>query len=207
MSSLIDPSRAPRLRDFWMKLALRGVHYADRARKLDFLYRVEDPWQMRSAREQARFGWTNEVIARHLAPLDTILEIGCGEGHQSQYLARQCRQLYGIDVSARAIGRARQRCRTAKFAVGELFSFAFDTMPAEADLVVACEMLYYVRDIPRFLARISRLGRACLVTYYRGQAARLDPHLAALDGCGRAEFRFEGTEWVAVWWRNRGTAE
>jgi len=205
MTSFLDPRRAPRLRDYWMRLALRGVHYGSRARKLDTLYLVEDPWQMRSAKEQARFGWTNQVIADHLAPLDTILEIGCGEGHQSQYLARLCGgRLYGIDVSARAVRRARRRCPGGSFAVGEPFGFGLGDMPPAVDLVVACEMLYYVKDIPRFLERISQLGRACLVTYYQGQAAALDPHFAALPGCERAQFRFDGTAWNAVWWRNSG---
>jgi SAM-dependent methyltransferase len=203
MSSIADQLRVSRLRGVWVRWALRGVHYADRAGKLNLLYRVEDPWQMQSAREQARFGWTNQIIEANLAPVGTILEIGCGEGHQSQYLARACGQLYGIDVSALAVRRARRRCHGGRFAVGDPFAFAFKDMPATVDLVVACEVLYYVKDIPRFLERISRLGQACLVTYYRGQAAALDPHIAALPGGERAQFRYEGAQWTAVWWRNQ----
>jgi len=204
MSTLLPQLRLPRLKDYWMRLALRGVHYADGAGKLDFLYRVEDPWQMRSAREQARFDWSNGLIADRFAPLDTILEIGCGEGHQSQYLARQCRRLYGIDVSARAVERARRRCPEGRFAVGDPFGFAFSDAPPVFDLIVACEMLYYVKDIPRFLARLGELGRACLVTYYLGQAAGLAPHLAALPNAESANFQFGERAWLAVWWRGRG---
>lgn len=207
MSALIDQFRVPRLRDLWLRLNLHGVHYASRPRKFTFLYLVEDPWQMRSAREQARFGWTNELIACRFGALDTILEIGCGEGHHSQYLARQCRRLYGIDISARAVARARQRCPEAIFAIGDLLGDVPEGVPAAVDLVVACEVLYYVKDVPRFLARISQLGRACLITYYRGQAPLLEPHLARLAAAARAEFRFEGTEWVALWWYNRPTVE
>ena len=199
--TLLDQFLVPRLRDYWMRLALRRVHYADRADKLDLLYRVEDPWRLGSAKEQARFEWTNRLIATHLAPRDTILEVGCGEGHQSQFLSRVCGRLYGIDVSPRAVRRARRRCREARFAAGDPFTLRLADMPAPVDLVVACEMLYYVKDIPRFLARISRLGRACLVTYYRGQAASLDPHFADRPGCRRAQFRFGDTEWHAVWWQ------
>jgi SAM-dependent methyltransferase len=206
MMPLADPLRVSRLREFWVRWGLRGVHYADRAGKLDRLYRVEDPWQMDSAREQARFGWTNQIIGDHLAPLGTILEIGCGEGHQSQYLAHACDRLYGIDVSARAVRRARQRCPDGRFAVGEPFAFTFADMPAAVDLVVACEVLYYVKDIPRLLERMSRLGRACLVTYYRGQAAPLEGHFTAYPDCERAQFRFEGVQWNAVWWHNQAAA-
>jgi SAM-dependent methyltransferase len=199
--TLLDQFLPPRLRHYWMRLALRRVHYADRPDRLDRLYRVENPWHMDSTKEQARFAWTNRLIAEHLAPLGTILEVGCGEAHQSRHLSRVCRQLYGIDVSARAVRRARRRCPEAKFAAGDPFSFRLADMPPKVDLVVACEVLYYVRDIPGFLARLSQLGRACLVTYYRGQAPALDPYFAAMADCRRERFRFEDTEWSAVWWQ------
>lgn len=192
----------PRLRDYWLRLGLRRVHYADRADKLDRLYRFEDPWQMGSAREQARFAWTNRLIATQLGPLGSILEIGCGEGHQSQHFARVCDRLYGIDVSARAVRRAARRCPDGAFAVGDPFSFRLAGMPMPVDLVAACEMLYYVRDIPGFLARLPKLGRACLVTYYHGQAPALEPHLAGLADCRRDRFSFDDAEWRAVWWRS-----
>ena len=75
-------------------------------------------------------------------------------------------------------------------------------MPPAVDLVVACEVLYYVKDIPRFLDRLSQLGRACLVTYYQGQAPALDPYFTEIPDCRRERFRRDDTEWNAVWWRN-----
>lgn len=200
--SLLDHVIAPRLRDCWVRFALRRVHYTDRADKLDLLYMVEDPWHLQSAKEQARFAWTNRLIAEHFGRPETILEIGSGEGYQSEYLAQACDRLYGIDVSPRAVRRARQRCREAHFVAGDPLTHRFVDMPQAVDLVVACEMLYYVKDVPRLLDRLSTLGHACLVTYYRGQAASLDPHFADRRGCGRAQFRCDDTEWQAVWWRN-----
>lgn len=203
MSAMPDPFGLPRLRDFWIRLSLRRVHYAGRARKLDLLYMVENPWRMDAPREQARFGWTNRLISTHLAPLDTILEIGCGEGHQSQYLSELCARLYGIDISGRAVRRARRRCPGGSFAAGEPFTFRLPDMPPAVDLVVACEMLYYVKEVPRFLERMSRLGRACLVTYYRGHGDELEPHFTALPLAGREDFSFGNGAWTAVWWHNR----
>ena len=160
--SLLDHGVMPRLRDYWVRLALRRVHYADRADKLDMLYAVEDPWHMTSPKEQARFAWTNQLIETEFGRPSTILEIGCGEGHQSQYLARLCDRLYGVDVSARAVRRAARRCPGGQFAAGDPFAFRPPGMPAPVDLVVACEVIYYVKDVPAFLARLSALGRACL---------------------------------------------
>jgi SAM-dependent methyltransferase len=200
--TILDQFVVPRLRDYWMRLALRRVHYADRADKLDLLYAVEDPWRMGSAREQARFAWTNRLIETEFGRPSTILEIGCGEGHQSQYLARICDRLYGVDVSARAVRRAARRCPSGKFAAGDPFAFCLPGMPAPVDLVVACEVIYYVKDVPAFLARLSALGRACLVTYYQGQASMLEPYFATLPDCRRERFQFDGAEWNAAWWPN-----
>jgi SAM-dependent methyltransferase len=199
-TTLVDRFVVPRLRDYWMRLALRRVHYADRADKLDLLYRIENPWRMDSAQEQARFAWTNELIAQRLPVLGSILEIGCGEGHQSQHLSRTCRQLFGIDVSARAVKRAARRCPRGQFAVGDAQHFALSGMPLPVDLVVACEMIYYVKDISAFLGRLSQLGRSCLVTYYCGHAPALDPYFAAIENCRRDRFRFDEVEWDARWW-------
>jgi predicted TPR repeat methyltransferase len=185
-----------------VRLALRGVHYADRADKLDQLYRVENPWHLDSEQEQARFAWTNRLIETHFARVGTLLEIGCGEGHQSQHLSAVCDRLYGIDVSARAVRRAAQRCPEATFAAGDAFGFRIDDLKPPIDLVVACEVIYYVKDVPAFLGRISALGQACLVTYYQGQAAALEPHFTKLTDSRRDRFQFGDVEWTAIWWRN-----
>jgi hypothetical protein len=76
-------------------------------------------------------------------------------------------------------------------------------MPPVVDLVAACEMVYYVKGVARFVERMSLLGRSCLLTYYEGHAQALDPHFANLPGCER--FRFGEVEWIAVWWRNEET--
>ena len=205
--TILDQLVVPRLRDYWMRLALRRVHYADRPDKLDLLYAIEDPWRLGSAKEQARFAWTNRLIEAEFGRPSTILEIGCGEGHQSQHLARICGRLYGIDVSQRAVRRAAERCPGGTFAAVDPFAFRAEGMPAPVDLVVACEMIYYVKDVAAFLARIATLGRACLVTYYRGQAPTLDPYFAALPDSRREFFQFDDTVWNAVWWRNASNGE
>jgi len=78
---------------------------------------------MTSQLEQSRFEWTNNIIKTHLSPLDSILEVGCGEGHQSLFFSQLCRSLYGIDVSERAIRRASLKCVRGHFSVGDIFQF------------------------------------------------------------------------------------
>lgn len=198
--SLLAHLPTSRSKDYLVRWASRRA--AGRSNEFDTLYLLENPWHLNLAKEQARFAWTNGIVSAHFPRLDTLLEIGCGEGHQSQYLSRFCSRLYGIDLSRRAVKRARARCPNSSFTVGDPLAFSFANIPPTIDLVVACEVLYYVEDVPRLIERLSQLGRACLVTYYQGQAEQLDPHFSRLANCKREQFRFDDTEWNAVWWRN-----
>jgi len=183
-------------------MLLRNVWHTDRFRRLDALYRVEDPWGMSGDEEQGRFDETNHLIEKNIGRVGTLLEIGCGEGHQSSKLLSICDRLYGLDVSDRAVRRAMNRCPTSTFGVGDVFSCDFLNDGAVFDLVVACEVLYYVKDVPATLARLSVLGRWCFVTYYEPRATGLDAHLSCLPGVQFGEIRVGATKWKACWWRN-----
>jgi len=58
--------------------------------------------------------------------VSSLLEIGCGEGHQSAQLQLVCDRLTGLDVSGRAVKRARGRCPGGEFLVGDVFSQEVD---------------------------------------------------------------------------------
>jgi trans-aconitate methyltransferase len=131
-----------------------------------------------------------------------LLEVGCGEGHQSLKLLEICSHLYGIDVSRRAVERATQRCPTGSFGVGDVFNSELLNIVPRFDLVVACEVLYYMKDIPATIARLSSLGRWCLVTYYERPSEQLDPHLTAIADVQTTALRYKATVWKAYWWQN-----
>ncbi len=203
-SRLRDRARTV-VRRTWMKYAMRGVAQADAHDRLDLAYKVRDPWRMESEQERFRFAETNRIVHRALiapAPrLGSILEIGCGEGHQSEHLMQLCDRLTGIDVSPTAIERARQRLPSADFAAGDLFGQPWIGESKKFDLVTAFEVLYYIKDIPRTLDAMSRLGKACVVTYFGPAARRVEQPLMAMPVLGRDSFKFGDTDWIVVWWR------
>jgi 2-polyprenyl-3-methyl-5-hydroxy-6-metoxy-1,4-benzoquinol methylase len=194
------------IRRTWMKYALRGVGQADAHRKLDLAYKVRDPWKMESEQEQFRFEETNHLLHRALiAPAPraaSILEIGCGEGHQSEHLIRLCDQLTGIDVSPTAIERAKKRLPSAEFAAGDLFGQPWSNDSKRFEIVTAFEVLYYLSDIPKTLAAMSRLGKACIVTYFAPAARIVEGPLMAMPISGRDTFKFADNEWRVAWWRS-----
>jgi len=186
----------------WMKYALRGVGPNDNFERLDLAYSIEDPWNMNSPGEIARFEATNRIIEREFGRVGTLLELGCGEGHQTQYLQRLADRVYGLDVSVKAVERAKQRLPNAKFDATDLHNQPWAAEVPRFDLITACEVLYYMKDIDQTLARMSELGRNCLVTIFAPAARRVGPHLDHIEGLQKDWVWHGGTVWLVAWWRN-----
>lgn len=186
----------------WRRYAMRNIGGNDNHQGLDRLYVLPDPWGMSSQREQSRFQQTNAVIDSVIGPIDRLLEIGCGEGHQSEYLARLCLRLDGLDVSERAVTRARLRAPQCRFHIGDISKPLPWAVEGERyDLVVACEVLYYVRDIPGTIAGMSRLGRSCFVTFFCPAARRVAIHLEAIPQLRRGWIYHDPYAWLWAFWR------
>jgi protein-L-isoaspartate O-methyltransferase len=192
------------LRRTWMKYTMRGVRQADAHGRLDLAYALEDPWRMETARERFRFEKTNEIIREHLGGhFERILEVGSGEGHQTEHLVKLGGKVTGIEVSPTAVNRARGRLASAdvELIAGELGKQPWASERARFDLVTACEVVYYMKDIPGFLRTMDELGGACVVTYFAPAARICEAHVMAMPGAQKTTFAFEDTEWVAVWWK------
>lgn len=188
----------------WMRYAMRGVRQADAHDRLDMAYRVNDPWHMETPRERFRFTRTNDVIRETLGDgFERILEVGAGEGHQTEHLLELGSHVTAIEVSATAVARARARLAKAnvELVVGDLLAQPWANERGKFDLVTACEVLYYMKDVPRFLRTIDELGGACVVTYFAPAARICEAHAMAMPGAVRSTFDFEDTEWVAVSWK------
>lgn len=191
------------VRKAWRKMAMRGLTASDNYGQLNRLYAVPDPWNMTAPSEQRRFEMTNTLIAQRSSVLDTILEVGCGEGHQSEHLKTLCTRLDGVDVSDRAVERARQRVPGCRFGVGTLQSMPWSIPDGGYDLVVACEVLYYISDVAGAVRRMSELGRACLITFFAPAARVVVPQLGALHEAERGWFFHDPYPWLWMYWPTR----
>lgn len=189
-------------RRLWMKYALRGVGGNDNHARLDLAYAVEDPWNMDSALERARFEQTNAVIERAFGRVGSVLELGCGEGHQTAWLSRLSDRQYGVDVSPQAIERARLRVPGATFAATDVFGQPWGEGRDRFGLVVACEVLYYLGDPAATLSRMRALSRNGLVTIFAPACGRIGPHLDAIPGLRKDWIFHGGTAWLVGWWRD-----
>jgi len=189
------------LKAIWMKIQLRGTLYGDKGGQFDKAYKVKDPWQMGSEREQLRFQETNRIIDQDIGHVTTLLEVGCGEGHQTEHFIKLCDRLYGFDVSDTAVARAMQRCPGTRLVTADIFSYQPPQDQLKFDLVVACEVLYYIKDVPAALARMNELGRNCLVTYFESGPHILDPFFASITNRNVRTIQVGDTRWKLVWWK------
>ena len=187
------------LKRAWIRTMSRGIRHSGNHARIDRMYLMSDPWQMSSPTEEYRFAAMNDVISDNFGRPRSILEIGCGEGHQSIYLRRVSDRVIGLDVSARAVARARERLPNNEFVVGTIFSSEVDTY-APFDLIVASEVLYYMKDIPAVLARMRELSSANLVSYYSDEMANLDPQVLSIPNAEAKTVTFGATQWRVVWW-------
>jgi SAM-dependent methyltransferase len=121
-------------------------------------------------------------FVRSLGRADRALDLGCGDGRLTADL--QATELTGADVSAVALGRARERLPEARLV--ELEPDA--PLPfgdGEFDLVLLAETLEHVRDVQLLLSEARRVlrpgGTLAITTPATGPLMRpphpLSPHL------------------------------
>ena len=119
----------------------------------DYRYRRRDPYAYDTdAAERLKRQRVTAFLGDR--PYQDILEVGCGEGHMTLELVPLGRTLLGIDISGRAIRRARDRFRQqpgVTFMVADVLAFR---SPLRFDLITCSETLYYLN-----LAQIEQAVR------------------------------------------------
>jgi ubiquinone/menaquinone biosynthesis C-methylase UbiE len=105
-------------------------------------YARPDPWRIfGSENEVAKYALTAELCGD--GPFKRALEIGCGEGVFTSQLAPRCRSLLAVDISSRAVERARERCADFPQVSCEARVLPAAYPDGPFDLVVASDVLYF----------------------------------------------------------------
>jgi 2-polyprenyl-3-methyl-5-hydroxy-6-metoxy-1,4-benzoquinol methylase len=135
----------------------------DRGRRCDGLWQSPQTWEAQYA--AGRWDFTAELpeLSRfsvlagyicHLKPGGTVLDVGCGPGVLLRRLPASCYSRYvGIDLSASAVAAAQeQRLERSTFLAADCEQYC----PEERfDVIVFNEVLYYLRDPLRTVARYA----------------------------------------------------
>ncbi len=189
------------LSQLWTRFWLRNVSFRGRYNNLERLYALNDPWKLKSAKEQRRFEACNAVIAKYVPDCRTLLELGSGEGVQTRWLQLVSEQVTGIEVSRSAVQRARLFCPDVQFHHEKIEDVSAGFGKGRFDLVTAFEVLYYVSDIATTLATLQELGEYMLVTNYSARADAMREHFQEPGWTRLDDIVVEETTWEVQLWR------
>jgi SAM-dependent methyltransferase len=100
-----------------------------------------------------------------------ILDLGCGEGHQTAALSQLAGSTLGIDIAENALERARSQFPNIRFQQGELLDVIKDPeiLQIPFDLISVSEVLYYFQtDEERraALAGLAQIGVPACIYYF-----------------------------------------
>ena len=106
--------------------------------------------------------WATRYFLRSLLPQlqgKRVLDLGCGPGVLTPYLAKAADHVVGLDFSENAIATARRRCAdlpNVSFIVGDLISFAPDQ---KFDVITGRMILHEImhEDTPRLLRSLDTM--------------------------------------------------
>lgn len=206
MSTTLMAPLAARIKRNWHALR-RGLWFRRGPyRRMDRLYLLEDPWQLASPREHARFAHTNTLIESFVPNCSALLEIGSGEGEQTAHLLKVADAVTGIEVSETAVNRARQAVPDAELLVGCAEDAAHLLGGRRFDIVTACEMLYYAPDAGRMLETLKTLAPRILVTTYDRRTRAVAAHLLGPGWSRLNDIVAHDTRWHCHLWEDPGHA-
>lgn len=95
---------------------------------------------------------------------EQALDLGCGTGLAGEAFRPECGRLAGVDLSPAMIERARRKRVYDELSVGELVEWLSARPRAEADLVLAADVLVYLGNLaPLFAAAALALAHGGLL--------------------------------------------
>jgi ubiquinone/menaquinone biosynthesis C-methylase UbiE len=146
----------------------------------------------------------NEHVARYLfaarmAPGRRVLDAGCGSGYGADVLAREAREVLGIDNSDEAIAYARAHYGAANMRFERASCLEIPAPDGSFDLVVAFEIIEHLSDWRRFLREVRRVlapeGKFLVSTpnqiYYAEARVELGPNPFHVHEFEYSEFQRE----------------
>lgn len=149
----------------------------------------------------------DQILRGNISPGMRVLDAGCGGGRNIQYLLREGYEVFGVDVSAKAVAEVRKiASELAPGLPAENFQVAgVEAMPFAgefADVVVCNAVLHFAQDETQLEAMVRGLWRVlrpggmlfCRLASTIGAAQGM-----AFEQVGGRRFRMShGAEWLLV---------
>ncbi len=101
---------------------------------------------------------TVELIIKYINPEMEILDIGCGTGIVTNQIAPYAKHIRGIDISDGMLRIASEKADAAGISNVDYANLTLEEAVRDSgkyDCVIACNLLYFIKDIDRFLSLVG----------------------------------------------------
>jgi 2-polyprenyl-3-methyl-5-hydroxy-6-metoxy-1,4-benzoquinol methylase len=129
-----------------------------------------------------------------------VLDIGCGNGSLSNYIAQQGYEVIGVEESESGVKIAQQSYTDCQFMAASIYDFPCQQLENSFDIIISTEVIEHLQ-YPKELAKIAKRclkdsGTLILTTPYHGYlknlalaiTGKLDNHFTALWDGGHIKF-------------------
>lgn len=118
---------------------------------------INHPITLLRAENAVRNPWIAHIVAAHYARAVRILDVGCGGGLLSNFLAEQGHTVTGIDLSAPSLQVAKERDKTQRvdYIRADALNLPFEQ--ESFDVVCAMDILEHVAQPEQLIAQASRV--------------------------------------------------
>lgn len=137
---------------------VEAAHFEHREAYWEGVFEVPDPWAYESPYEQLKYQRTLSLLPE--GPIGSALELACAEGRFTALLAPRVGQLQAMDISRKAIERARERCRALRNVLFNRVDFFAEPVEGRWNLIVCSEVLYFLNDVIALRSMAGRLRDA-----------------------------------------------
>ena len=129
-----------------------------------------------------------------------ILDIGCGNGSLSNFIAQNGYEVVGVEESESGVKIAQQNYPDCEFIAASIYDFPYQQLENSFDIIISTEVIEHL-PYPRELAKVAKCclknnGTVILTTPYHGYfknlalaiTGKLDKHFTVLWDGGHIKF-------------------
>lgn len=140
-----------------VKAAKKQKYFQKRAKTYEFYIKAV-PFIAKIRKDERRI--INDLISQHITKNDSVLEVGCGTGYYTAYLAQRCKDLTAIDLCEKMVqvtGRKikRMNLRNVSLETADINKF---NPKKKFDKVFCIGVLDYTKDPLAMMKKCSELS-------------------------------------------------
>ncbi len=121
-----------------------------------------------------------------------LLDLGCGNGSLSSFIAKQGYEVVGVEESAQGVAIARQSFPNCDFIQGSIYNLPYSEIENSFDFIISVEViehLFYPKELVRAAKKcLKPNGRLIITTPYHGYLKNL---VLAVSGKMDAHFHVD----------------